>query len=322
MKSFCNILVAVTVLTFAAAAQTSANSSSSAAATVSPGHAGASVNSSQNVQAGGASAGADSSSSAQVARQSTHDHSAKSQSKKDNSGDNNVSTALTSGATLQAVLTKPIDAKKAKPGDQVTAKLTQDVKTNGKVVLHKGSKLFGHITEAQARSKGQSESKLGLVFDKAQLKGGEEASIHALVQALAPPMRSTAIADADEMGSMSAPAPMGGSGPRVGGGGLIGGVAGGATSTVGAARGSVENLGGAAGGINSTVSSTVGAAGGGLNAEGALTSGSRGVIGLQGLTLNLSSAADAQTSVISSATHNVKLESGTQMILQLTGTGK
>ena len=322
MKVFCKIVVAVAVLTVAAAAQTSANSSASTGATVSPGHAGASVNSSQNVQAGGASASANSSSSAQVAQQSTHEHSAKSQSKKDNSRDNNVSTALASGATLQAVLTKPVDAKKAKPGDQVTAKLTQDVKTNGKVVLRKGSKLTGHVTEAQARGKGQSESKLGLVFDKAQLKGGEEASINAMIQALAPPVRSTAMADADEMGSMSTPAPMGGSGPKVGGGGLIGGVTGGATSTVGDATGPVGNVGGAVGGINSTVNSTAGAASGGLNAEGALTSGSRGVIGLQGLSLNSVSAAGAQASVISSATHNVKLESGTQMVLQVTSTAK
>jgi hypothetical protein len=38
--------------------------------------------------------------------------------------------------------------------------------------------------------------------------------------------------------------------------------------------------------------------------------------------LNSASAAGAQTSVISSATQNVKLESGTQMILQVSGVSK
>ena len=68
---------------------------------------------------------------------------------------------------LQAELSKSLDAKKAKPGDEVTAKLTQDVKADGKVVMHKGSRLVGHVTEAQAKSKENAESKLGIVFDKA-----------------------------------------------------------------------------------------------------------------------------------------------------------
>src|SRR6185437_7460655 len=153
-----------------------------------------------------------------------------------------LSAALASGTTLQAALTKPVDAKKAKPGDRVTAKLTQDVKSNGHVVLHKGSKLVGHVTEAQARGKGQAESKLGIVFDQAQLKGGEEASINAVIQALAPPARATALAGADEAGSL--PAPMGGGAPAAGGGGLVGGVTRGASSTLGGATSSVSNVGG------------------------------------------------------------------------------
>ena len=100
---------------------------------------------------------------------------------------NGASGALSSGTTLQAELTKSIDAKKAKPGDEVTAKLTQDVKARGKVVLHKGTKLVGHVTEAQAKSKENSESKLGMAFDKAVLKGGEEMAFNGVIQALGGP---------------------------------------------------------------------------------------------------------------------------------------
>ncbi|HST77209.1 MAG TPA: hypothetical protein VLN58_01835, partial [Verrucomicrobiae bacterium] len=70
------------------------------------------------------------------------------------------------------------------------------------------------------------------------------------------------------------------------------------------------------------VNSAAGTAAGGLNAQGALTSTSHGVVGLQGLTLNSASATGTQASVISSATQNVKLESGTQMILQVSGANK
>ena len=78
----------------------------------------------------------------------------------------NASSSLSSGTNLQAELTKSLDAKKAKVGDEVTAKVTQDVKSNGQVVVRKGSKLIGHVTEAKARSQGDQESRLGIAFDR------------------------------------------------------------------------------------------------------------------------------------------------------------
>jgi hypothetical protein len=327
MRALSTTLLAFAVLAAPAYAQTAATGSASGNASVSNGQAGANANANQQVTAGGASANTSTAGSAQVsgehnAKPEKRNSNAKNHGSSGNSaGQDSLSGALASGTNLQAELTKPVDAKKAKPGDQVTAKLTQDVKANGHVVLHKGSKLMGHVTEAQARSKGQAESKLGIVFDKAQLKGGEEASINAVIQALAPPARATALAGADETGSLSAP--MGGGAPAGGGGGLVGGVTRGAGSTLGSATGSVSNVGGGAvAGVNSTVNSAAGTAAGGLNAQGALMSTSRGVVGLQGLTLNSASAAGAQTSVISSTTQNVKLESGTQMILQVSGANK
>ncbi len=55
------------------------------------------------------------------------------------------------------------------------------------MVLHKGSKLVGHVTEAQARTKENGESKLGIAFDKAVLKGGQEMAFNGVIQALAAP---------------------------------------------------------------------------------------------------------------------------------------
>jgi hypothetical protein len=66
--------------------------------------------------------------------------------------------------------------------------------------------------------------------------------------------------------------------------------------------------------VGSTVNGTAGAA-----ANGTLNSASSGVIGLKGLTLSqaASGTANTQASIISSTTQNVKLESGTQMVLQV-----
>jgi hypothetical protein len=229
--------------------------------------------------------------------------------------------ALNGGTTLQAELTKTIDAKKAKSGDEVTARLTQDVKADGKVVLHKGSKLVGHVTEAQARSKENAESSLGLVFDKAVLKGGQEIPFRGVIQALAPPVQGTLSVSPDDGGS--AGSGMGsGSGNSMGGGrsGSAPAPMGGAGSNANPGLGPVNNSGAgpvtnsATGAANSSVNQTSGAA-----ANGAFNSASRGVIGMQGVVLNTAAAGNAQGSVISSANRTVKLDNGTQMILQVTG---
>ncbi len=80
---------------------------------------------------------------------------------------------LETGSILYAELTKAVDAKKAKPGDPVTAVLVSDVLAHGKIVLRHDSKLLGHVTEAQIHSKDSPESRLGIVFDKVITKEGE-----------------------------------------------------------------------------------------------------------------------------------------------------
>src|SRR5258707_6952376 len=95
------------------------------------------------------------------------------------------SASLSSGTAMNATLSQPVDAKKNKPGDQVTAKTTEATKSEGKVVIPNGSKLFGHVTECKQRSKEEKESALGIVFDKAMLKNGEEIPLNVSIRALA-----------------------------------------------------------------------------------------------------------------------------------------
>jgi hypothetical protein len=314
-------IFSVCLMTLSAGAQTAAGGSASGNASVTPGQASAGASTSQSAQTPAASANADSSANATASHQLDSKTQEKESGKKSNNSSNGGSSvanssALNSGTTLQAELAKSLDCKKAKPGDEVTAKLTQDVKEDGKVVLHKGSRLVGHVTEAQAKSKDNAESKLGIVFDKAVLKGGQEVAFNGAVQALAPPVRgslSTASADAGNMDAapgMARGSMTGGAGARP-----LGGVA----STVGNATGTVGNAAG------SVAGSTTGAVGGVVNntagtaVNGTVNSTSHGVVGLQGLTLNSVSTGSAQGSVITSATQNIKLDSGTQMVLQVMG---
>jgi hypothetical protein len=225
------------------------------------------------------------------------------------------SGSLASGTAMNASLSQPVDAKKNKPGDQITAKTTEATKSEGKVVIPKGSKLVGHVTECKQRRKEEKESALGIVFDKAILKNGQEIPLNATIRALAAAQTTAA----SSVGGDDLPAGGGavGSG-RASGGGALGGV----RSTAGAAAGAVTNTAGNASGVaNGAVNSTTNAAGatrgaiGGLNATGQLASNSQGVFGLEGLNLNAAASNATQGSLITSTTRNVHLDSGTQLLL-------
>jgi hypothetical protein len=233
-----------------------------------------------------------------------------------------TNASLGSGSTINAELSAPIDSKKAKPGDPVAARTTEPTKSNGKTVIPKGSKLVGHVTKASARTKGDSESALGIVFDKAILKNGQEVPLNVAIQALASGQSAVAANAGDDLAATGGAGAYAAGSGRAAGGSALGGV----TSTAGGAAGTVTNTaagaGSTAGGaLNSTAHSATNtvAAGkgavGGLNAAGQLTSSSQGVFGLQGVNLSSATTGAAQGSLITCTGKNLHLDSGTQMLL-------
>lgn len=97
------------------------------------------------------------------------------------------SVVIENGSLLYAELAKGLDAKKVKAGDPVTAVLTADVLSHGEIIIPRNSKLMGHVTEAKPFSKEDSESRLGIVFEKAVLKGGHEVPFSSVLISLRPP---------------------------------------------------------------------------------------------------------------------------------------
>jgi hypothetical protein len=250
---------------------------------------------------------------------------------------------LAGGSQINATLSKPVDASKSKPGDEVTATTAEDVKSDGHVVIPKGSKLVGHVTSAKRRgdkpatsapaangadstsmaasATGEAASHLGIVFEKAILKDGREVPLGAGIQALASGEGAASGQMDDVGGAMSGAGSMAGS-ARGTGGGLVGG----ATGAVGGAVRGTTNAAGAIGGtVGSTVGGTAGVmsrspgAVGGLNGAGRLTSDSRGVFGMKGLELTSANTGSAQGSLITSSTRNVRLDRGTRMLLVTSG---
>ncbi len=87
---------------------------------------------------------------------------------------------------LPATLTKSLDSKKLKEGDEVTAKTAAGLHSARGEEIPAGSKVVGHVTQSKARSKGDSEASLGVVFDKIALPGGKSMDIKGVLQAVGP----------------------------------------------------------------------------------------------------------------------------------------
>jgi len=196
---------------------------------------------------------------------------------------------------LVVELSKTVDAKNAKVGDEVSAKLTQDVKADNKVVLHRGAKIIGHVTVVQPHTKEHPESTLGIVFEKATGKN-EEVALHATVQAVAAPPEP--VISSGMKSDTGVPTSMGSRG-----------------NTGTPAGGTMPSTTTISGGSGDGVRGGGGNGGGGALPPGGLTAASKGVFGIPDT--NLAAPADnMQAAVITSSSRNVKLESGTQMILQ------
>ena len=211
------------------------------------------------------------------------------------------------GSVIPVLLTKTIDAKKAKTGDEVVAKVTQDLKTNsGEVIVSKDTKILGHVTEAQAHSKEQKESQVGIAFDRAVEKNGNEMQLPMSIQAIIGPQNN----GPQNNGS---PNNSGGAGNEAA-----------PPSSASTATPSGSSGGRSAGMGGSAPSPTPSPSTGGSNtpadtqnsARPPITAETQGVVGISNLKLESAGQANLG-SVVSSEKNNVKLESGTMMLLRV-----
>jgi hypothetical protein len=203
------------------------------------------------------------------------------------------------GSVIPVQLTKTIDAKKAKPGDQIVAKVTMDLKTNsGEVIVPKDTKVMGHVTEAQARSKDEKESQVAIAFDRAVLKDGEVSLPMSIQAVIAPPSDN---ANSGGGGYDRGAAPSGGGAASTS---MGGGRTGGTTQTQPS--------------TNSPTATPEPGASASQEAGGRppINGNTQGVVGISNLKLEPAQNA-AQGSVLSSDKNNVKVESGTMLLLRV-----
>jgi hypothetical protein len=223
---------------------------------------------------------------------------------------------LQSGTQLAAQLENTLDARHAKAGDRVVMKTTQAVRQNGQVVVPKGSRLTGHVTDVQQRTSSDNESVIGIAFDRLQ-NGSMDVPITATIVSITQAHARTQSSASDDMfgsqtmtSSSSRSNTSAASGPRGGGGGLLGGVG---NSVGGVVNTTTSTVGNVAGGATTAVGSTVGAT---TNAT-ANTTGNLGGA-LRGIQITQSSNASAASgSTLSLTGGNLRLESGTTFNLAI-----
>lgn len=210
------------------------------------------------------------------------------------------------GTVIPVELTKSIDAKKAKTGDGVEARVTQDLRAgNGQVIVPKDTKVVGHLTEAQSRNKEQKESQVGIIFDRAVMKNGTDVAMPMSIQAIIGPAAvnpaSNSAGGAATAGQSPQPSPASG---------MPSGNAGGRATGMGSSGSSSSVSPSTAGGEAPAEAQP------GTESHQPITASTQGVVGISNL--KLSPAGDSKTgSVVSSEKSNVKLDSGTFMLLRV-----
>jgi hypothetical protein len=114
----------------------------------------------------------------------------------------------------RAELKNGIDARKAKQGDAIRARLLDKVKLSNGNELGRDTILEGHVDQVQP-SENKGDSTVVVTFDKAQVKGGEELPIKATLVKIWEPQESAAGSMSPEGGM-----PQGGGAPSSGGGSM------------------------------------------------------------------------------------------------------
>jgi hypothetical protein len=215
---------------------------------------------------------------------------------------NLATTPFQSGNIIYAELAKSLDAKKVKVGDEVQARVTQAALAQGRVVIPKGAKIMGHITEVSQRN-GDQPSHMAFNFDHALLKDGTQVPLSVSVQALGGGTSAASMLDqSGNMGSNRQGMPSSSGMPgrptasEAGGYGAPGG-------NMGGMSGTSAGAGSPSGGISTTDTSP---------SSVHLNSGSKGVVGLSGLSMS----SGPQGTIVTSDKKNVKLDGGIELVLR------
>lgn len=90
--------------------------------------------------------------------------------------------------SANARLTQALNAKSVRKDESVKAKLTSDVKANGRTEFPDGTVLLGKVAQVENSSANGNKSRISIVFNEARLSSGREVPIKATLLAAYPPI--------------------------------------------------------------------------------------------------------------------------------------
>jgi hypothetical protein len=203
----------------------------------------------------------------------------------------NGDVLIQSGTNLEAQLESTLDVKKSKPGDEVVLKTTKAIRQNGQVVVPKGTRLIGRVTDVQQKTRQNAASSLNVVFERIQGKN-LDAPIRATIVSITQASANSNIGDTSNSDISGSTSSTGNVSSSSGGGGLLGGV------------------GNTVGGVVNTTTQTVG---GVTNTAGQTVNGATRTLGrtINGIRISNSAGASAGGSTtLSTNSNNLRLEKG------------
>jgi hypothetical protein len=199
-------------------------------------------------------------------------------------------------STVFAILTSSLEAKRVTVDQQFVLKTISDVVVDGELVIPKGTRVVGHVTDIATRGKDQTQSELWLVIDKAVRKDGREIPLQAIIAAIASP-RNSSLTDDPTYGMMHSNEP-----------------------TQSSAKPASVTSGGAlpaASKVESTAAVATANLKGRMDERATLDENSQGSVGYDDLSLSWHLMVPPPITVFASKRKNIQLRTGTQMLLRM-----
>jgi hypothetical protein len=198
-------------------------------------------------------------------------------------------------STVFAVVVKRLETRTASLNQELTLRTINDVVVDGVIVIPSGSSIIGHVVEFATKGKGNQQSTLAIVIDKAVLQTGKEIPLEAIIAAVAAPPDGALTSD-PTYGMMHSNEPK-----------MVGAGARDATRAGELAASSK---------VESTATLSTARINGGMRNGLLLNPDSQGAIGFPGLSLSWRLNAPPAVSVFNS-NKEIKLDAGTQVLLRM-----
>ncbi|HVS83838.1 MAG TPA: hypothetical protein VHE60_19045 [Pyrinomonadaceae bacterium] len=199
-------------------------------------------------------------------------------------------------SSVFAVLINSLESKNATAGQELILRTVSDVIVNGEIVIPRDSKMLGHVTQVINKGKDGAQSGLAIVIDKAVKKDGAEIPVQAIIAAVAAPKNGSLSSD-PAYGMMHSNEP----------------------KMTGTGAGSAAGTGTLSPSSKASSTAAVATADlkGRMDEPFSLNENSQGAVGYEGLSLSWGLASPPPFTVFASKRKNLKLESGTQMLLRM-----